>query len=153
MRAATVLYIFALLLFVGSSCAAQQSESLDLSDRIVDAAIRLKQGTQSETEVTHTLTLDVPSLVAIVSAAGVDRNALPRGGTDEQISGLVSAGGMWSGRAFVAITWSGGTSAGPTIERHVSVPQQLSVLKPARGSITVRLARDSSGTVSIADLR
>jgi hypothetical protein len=153
MRKASVLFVFLLVLLAASSCAAQHSESLELYDRIADAAIRLQREKGSTSEVTYSLTLDTPSLVAIVPSTGVDRARLPSGATQEQVSGLIAAATVWSGRPFVSITWSGGTSTGPTVERQVSVPRQMSVLKPARSTVVVRLARDTSGVVSITDLK
>jgi hypothetical protein len=134
-------------------CGSEQSESLELSDRIVSAAIALKGTGDSHANVAHTLNIGDPSLVAIIPASGVDRSQLPSGVTEVQVAGLLEAAQMWNGKIVVAVIWAGGSSSGASIEQHVAVPRQLAVLKPARGAVTVRLVRDSAGGVSIAELR
>lgn len=147
------LLLLSVILFGELGCIAERSDALELSDHILQAAIRMKQSSDSEVQVTYPLTSKESSLIAVVPPSGVERTRLPTAATNEQVSGLLGAGEMWSGHAFLAITWSTGLSAGPSIEREVSVPQQLSVLKPAGSTVTVRLVRDNSGVVSIKDLR
>lgn len=149
-----IIMLFTSIIFSSlSSCAGARSESLDLSDRIVAAAITLKQGSQISAEIAYTLGTDAPSLVAVVPASGVDTTELPDDAIEQQVSGLIDSAKVWRGRTFLSITWPGGTSTGPTIEEHVSVPRQLSVLKPPGGTVTVRLVRDATGTVTISELR
>jgi hypothetical protein len=152
MRAIRLLGLVSLLpLALG--CAGASSESLELSDKIVDAAIQLAQSDRSEAEVSYTLNIDAPSLIAIVPASGVDRTQLPADATEAQVTALLDAVQVWNGRVMLAVVWASGNSSGPSLEGHLSVPRQYSVLKPGRGAITVRLVRDPSGTISVAGLR
>jgi hypothetical protein len=149
-----VITFFSTLVAAASLCyGCARSESMDLSDRIVDAAIALKQGSQTSVEVAHPLRTDTVALIAVIPATGVDKTVLPQGAPEQLVSALVDAEAAWKGRVFLAITWPNGSSTGPTIEDHVSVPHQFSVLKPAGGIVTVRLVRDSTGKVAISELR
>lgn len=139
--------------FLCANCSMQRAESVDFAEAVGAAVNQMNQTGRTEDEFEHVLGLDVPTLVAIVPASGLDLGSLPPDATAEQIASLSDIATAWRDDAFLAIIWPGGSSFGNTIARFASVPRQVSVVKPPRGTVVVRLIRDSSGEVSIAELR
>ncbi len=135
------------------ACGVDEPDAIGLSDAISAAAIRLRQSNESKATVEYQLKLNESSLIAAVPSTGIDPRAIPVDSTADQRAKLEEAVKMWPGQTFLAIAWSQGLSSGPAIGRNISLRQQVAVLKPPRGHVSVVLERGDDGQVVIVALK
>ena len=135
------------ILLATISCSTDEPDGLRLADLLSQKATELQASQQSTIVVEYQMTIDAPSIVALISSEGLQTDTLPDGITTEQLSKLSQGAEFFPARSSLAIVWQNGYSGSSL--RLVDVHSQQIIFIPRAGAVKITLGKQPNGTIAV----